>query len=96
MLNVIVINKGERKCIIFDVAVPDHIGVSDKEKQKVAKYQDLKREIKKIRNIRIVIVVPLIAVALGSITKKLDEWLGSFNYYVLTIIAIYLLLEMQR
>ena len=76
MLSVIVINKGERKYIIFDVAVPDHIGVSDKEKQKVAKYQDLKREIKKIRNIRIVIVVPLIAVALGSITKKLDEWLG--------------------
>ena len=76
MLSVIVINKGERKYIIFDVAVPDHIGVSDKEKQKVAKYQDLKREIKKIRNITIVIVVPLIAVALGSITKKLDEWLG--------------------
>ena len=43
------VNEGERKCII-GIAVPGDGRVSDKEKEKMEKYQDLKREIKEIWN----------------------------------------------
>ena len=75
--NEIVVNKGERKCIIIiiDITVPGDSSVSDKEKKKPKKYQDLKREIKKIWNMRSVIVVPVIVGTLQNITEKLDKWL---------------------
>ena len=49
--------------------------VSDKEKEKVEKYQNLRREIKRIWNMRSVIVVPVIVIALRRITKNLHAWL---------------------
>ena len=47
-------------------------------------YQDLKREIKRIGNMKSVIVVPVIVGELGNITKKLDEWLGKLDITVNT------------
>ena len=41
-------NKGERKCIIIDIAMPGDSRTSDKEREKMEKYQDLKKEIKRI------------------------------------------------
>ena len=42
-----VLNKGERQCIIADIAIPgDRISV--KEKEKSQRYEDLKRELKRI------------------------------------------------
>ena len=58
--------------------IPDS-RISHKEKDKVEKYQDLKREIKRIWNLRNVIVVPVIVGALGSITKKLGEWIKKLD-----------------
>ena len=77
--DLVVVIKGERKCIIIDIAVPCDSRTNDKEKEKVEKYQDLKREIKRIWNMRNVIVVSVIIGALGSITKKLDEWLEKLD-----------------
>ena len=82
--DLVVVIKGERKCIIIDIAVPGDSRTNDKEKEKVEKYQDLKREIKSIWNMRNVIVVPVIIGALGSITKKLDEWLEKLDITVNT------------
>ena len=62
--------------------VPGDSRTSDKEKEKVEKYQDLKREVKRIWNMRSVIVVPVIVGALGSITKKLDEWVEKLDITV--------------
>ena len=45
-------------------------------------YQDLKREVKRIWNMRSVIVVPVVIGALGSITKKLNEWLEKLELAV--------------
>ena len=81
------VNKGERKCII-GIAVPGDGRVSDKEKEKMEEYQNLKREIKEIWNMRSVIVVPLIVGALGSITKKLDEWLEKLDIPLNTVHVI--------
>ena len=43
--DIIGIDKKERKGIIIDIAVPADVRVGEKERGKVEKYQDLKREI---------------------------------------------------
>ena len=73
--DMIVVDKVERKRIIIDIAVPVDSRVCDKEKEKVEKHQDLRREIKRIWNMRSVIVVPVIVIALRRITKNLHAWL---------------------
>ena len=40
-----IVNKMEKTAIILDVAIPGDKGITDKEKDKVQKYQNLKREI---------------------------------------------------
>ena len=80
--DIVVVVKGERKCIIIDVAVPGDSRISDKEKEKVEKYQDLKREVKRIWNMRSVIVVPVVIGALRSKAKKLNEWLEKLELTV--------------
>ena len=77
-------NKGERKCIIVDIAVPGDSRTSAKEKEKVEKYQDLKREIKRIWNMRSVLDVPVIVGELESIPKKLNKWLEKHDIIVNT------------
>ena len=73
-LNEIVVNKNEREWII-GIAVPGDTKESDKKKENVEKYQDSKREIKKIWNKGSEIFLPVIVGALGTISKNLDEWL---------------------
>eukprot|EP00794_Sanderia_malayensis_P002808 gene2808-biopygen2319 len=80
--DIVVVIKGERKCIIIDIAVPGDSRISEKGNEKVEKYQDLKREIKKMWNTRSAIVVPVIVGALGSIAKNLDEWLEKLDITV--------------
>ena len=43
--DIILIDKKERKGIIIDIAVPANVRVGEKEREKMEKYQDLKREI---------------------------------------------------
>ena len=43
--DIILIDKKERKGIIIDIAVPADVRVGEKEREKMEKYQDLKREI---------------------------------------------------
>ena len=43
--DIIVIDKKEQRRIIIDIAVPADVRVREKERQKVEKYNDLKREI---------------------------------------------------
>ena len=51
--DIVVVNKGERKCIIINIVVPGDNRASDKEKEKMEKYQDLKREIKRNWNVKV-------------------------------------------
>ena len=58
--DLIVIDKKEQKGIIIDIALPADVRVEEKEKEKVEKSQDLKKEIRalwKLRNVEIVLVV---------------------------------------
>ena len=46
--DLIVIDKKEQKGIINDITVPTDVTVEEKEKEKVEKYQDLKKEIRRL------------------------------------------------
>ena len=43
--DIVVVNKNEKNCAIIDIATS---GVSKKEKKKIERYQELKREVKRM------------------------------------------------
>ena len=67
--------KKERACIIVDIAVPADGRVEEKEKEKVEKYQDLKREIGRLWRMRKVQIEPVVIGALGRVTEGFDKWI---------------------
>lgn len=83
-LNMTVANKDQWKFFIIDIAVPVYCRLTHKEKEKLEKNRDLKREIQKIWTIRSVIVVSWIVGALNGITKKLDECLEQLDITLIT------------
>ena len=66
-------NTNERSCAIIDTAIPGDTKVSEKEKEKIEGCQELKRETKRMWNIRSIKVIPVIVGALGSTSKKLKK-----------------------
>ena len=58
------------KIIIIVIAIPGDVRVHEKEVEKIEKYQELKREIKRLWKLQIVLVV---VGALGSVTKRPRE-----------------------
>lgn len=46
MPNIVIINEEDKNCLIVDMAIHRDSRLSEKEGEKVEKYQDLKREIK--------------------------------------------------
>ena len=65
--DIFVLNKNERRHI------PGEIRVSEKEKEKIERYQELKTEIKRMWNIRSIKVIPVVVGAHGSTSKKLKK-----------------------
>ena len=75
--DLIVIDKKEQKGIITDIAVPADVRVEEKEK--VEKYQDLKKEIRRLWKLRNVEIVPVVIGALGSVSIEFDRWMGKLG-----------------
>ena len=71
--DIVVVNKNERSCAIIDIAIPVGIRVSEKEKEKIERYQEINREIKRMWNIRSIKVMPVVLGVLGSSSKKLKN-----------------------
>ena len=69
--DIVLIDKKERKRIIMNIAIPADVRVGDKERDKIVKYQDLKRGTGRLWKLKIVDVVPLVTGALESVTKNL-------------------------
>ena len=57
---------------ILDIAVPGDARVTEKEREKVEKYQDLAREIRKIWNTSVT-VIPIIVGALGAVANLHEQ-----------------------
>ena len=62
-----------QKGLIIDIAVSADVRVEEKEREKEEKYQDLKREIGRLWNLKKVEVVPVVIGALGSVTREFDR-----------------------
>ena len=77
--DLIVIDKKEQKGIIIDIAVPADVRVEKKEKEKVEKYQDLKKEIRRLWKLRNVEIFPVVIGALGSVSAEFDRWMGKLG-----------------
>ena len=65
--DLVVVDKKERSCKIVDFAVPGDSRIEEKEKDEIEKYQSLGRELQKIWNIKVKIVV---VGSLGAIPKQ--------------------------
>ena len=52
--------------------------IADKEKEKIQKYQDIRREIARLWNIK-TYVVPVVIGSLGMVTKNLAKYLGKIG-----------------
>ena len=70
--DMIIVDKKNNKCQIIDFAVPFDTRVAEKEKEKIFKYQDLARELKKLWNKKVK-VIPVIIGALGTTPKALPK-----------------------
>ena len=75
--DLIVIDKKEQKRIVIDIAVPATVKVEEKEKAE--KYQDLKREIRRLWKLRNVETFTVVIGAPGSVSAEFDRWMGKLG-----------------
>ena len=68
--DIILIEKKEQKGIIINIAVPANVRVGKKEREKMEKYQDLKKKIGRLWKLKMVVIG-----ALASVTKEFDWWI---------------------
>ena len=50
--DIVIINKDDKTCLIVDIAIPGDSRLNEKEGEKFEKYQDLKREIMGMWNLK--------------------------------------------
>ena len=68
--DLVLIDKSKKSCHIIDVAIPEDSGVKEKEPERVEKYQNLARELKRMWEVKTK-VVPVVLVALGTVPLRL-------------------------
>ena len=77
--DLVVVNRKDNQCFIIDIAVPNDSGIFEKEKEKIEKYQDLRRQIAKLWSIK-TSVVPIVVGTLGTVTNnRLGKHLKTFG-----------------
>ena len=73
--DIVVLHKKEKKCLIVDVAVSGDCRINEKEKEKIDKYQDLRREVSKLWQQKKVHGVPIVIGVLGSISMNFIDFI---------------------
>ena len=59
--------------------MPGDRRLCDKEQEKIEKYSLLKDKIARLRQMRKVVVIPIVVGALGTITTKFEKYIGSLG-----------------
>ena len=77
--DLILVDKKAKSCVIIDVAVPGDIRIPEKEIEKIEKYQNLKRELKRLWSMKKVEVVPVVVGALGCISNGFSRWMETLG-----------------
>ena len=70
--DMMIIDKSDRSCQIIDEAIREDGRVREKEDEKIEKYQDLAREVRRIWGVRSK-VIPVVVGALGSVPLRLKD-----------------------
>ena len=90
--DLVIINKKKGTCHIVNFAYPADYRVKMKESKKRAKCLDLGRELRRMRNMRVIVILIAI-VAFGTVHKGLEKeqeelvcWLGFMAYQPLLVI----------
>ena len=74
--------KKEKECKIIEIAVLGDCRIGIKETEKIEKYEELKREIRKIWAMKKVEVIPIVVGALGAVSNKLDKWIEKLGIHI--------------
>ena len=77
--DLILVDKKAKTCVIIDVAIPGDCRICEKEIEKIQKYQNLKRELKRFWSLKKVEVVPVVVGALGCISKGFSGWMDTLG-----------------
>ena len=77
--DIVIVDKIEKKAIMIDVAIPGDKRIIDKEKEKIEKYQNLKREIQRLWNLKEIDVILVVLGALGSVTKNFEKYVDKIE-----------------
>ena len=73
------VDKKAKSCVIIDVAIPGDCRIRKKEIENIEKYQNLKRELKRLWSLKKVEVVPVVVGALGCISKGFSGWMDTLG-----------------
>jgi hypothetical protein len=73
--DIVLVRKESKECLVIDIAVPGDVRVERKEDEKIEKYRDLCRELKRLWGVRCS-VVPVVVGALGTIPRRLTSYLA--------------------
>ena len=73
--DVVVVDREKKNSNIIDIAIAVDAGIVEKEKDKVKKYQDLRREVAHVK----AKVVPIVVGALGAVTPSLSKHLNAIG-----------------
>ena len=77
--DLILVDKKVKSGVIIDVAIPGDCRICEKEIEKIQKYQNLKRELKRFWSLKKVEVVPVVVGALGCISKGFSGWMDTLG-----------------
>ena len=74
----VVLDRDRKTCKIIDFAVSGDAGIVEKEKEKVEKYRDLRREVARLWNVKAK-VAPFVVGMLGAVTPNLSKHLDAIG-----------------
>ena len=76
--DIVVIDKEKRECKIIDIAVPGDQNIKVKELEKISKYQDLRLQVQKLRDIKATVILIVVG-AFGTVSEELENHLKSIG-----------------
>ena len=77
--DLVLLDKRKKEALLIDVAVPKDRLVSDREVEKIEKYQELRREITRIWELKKATVIPIVIGALGGVSPRLEKYLQAIT-----------------
>ena len=73
--DVVVVDRYRKTCNIIDIAVPGDAGIVEKEKEKVEKYQDLRREVVRLWDVKAKVVLLWLVREVPAHPNFLNTWM---------------------